>query len=135
MKGLTNLGDVKDIIEHDFASAGGDGYLVVPAQVLSAPDYGVPQNRERVYVIAIKKELDNGKFKFPEPFDNGIRLKNVLEDEVSEKYYINNENATRLISDLQESGDLDSEGCCTNEKGWIEIENERYGRLHGILEG
>lgn len=104
-------------------------------QVLNAKDYGIPQNRERVYVIAIKKELDNGKFKFPEPFDNGIRLKNVLEDEVAEKYYINNENAARLISDLQESGDLDSEAHCTNEKGWIEIENERYGNLSGILEG
>lgn len=104
-------------------------------QVLNAKDYGIPQNRERVYVIAIKKELDNGKFRFPEPFDNGIRLKNVLEDEVAEKYYINNDNAARLISDLQESGDLDSEAHCTNEKGWIEIENERYGNLSGILEG
>ena len=55
VKGLTNLGDVKDIIEHDFASAGGDGYLVVPAQVLYAPDYGVPQTRERVIFFGFKK--------------------------------------------------------------------------------
>ena len=47
VKGLVNLGEVKNIIEHDFANAGG-GYLVVPAKVLYAPDYGVPQSRERV---------------------------------------------------------------------------------------
>lgn len=55
VKGLTNLGDVKEIIEHDFATAGGDGYLVVPAKVLYAPDYGVPQSRERVIFFGFKK--------------------------------------------------------------------------------
>ena len=58
-------------------------------QVLNAKDYGVPQNRERIFVIYIRKELDNGQFKFPEPFDNGLRLRDVLEDEVDEKYYVN----------------------------------------------
>lgn len=47
-------------------------------KVLNAKDYGIPQNRERVYLIFIKKELDNGKFTYPEPFDNGMRLKDVL---------------------------------------------------------
>ena len=55
VKGLTNLGDVKQVIEHDFAKAGGDGYLVVPAKVLYAPDYGVPQSRERVIFFGFKK--------------------------------------------------------------------------------
>lgn len=58
-------------------------------KVLNAKNYGIPQNRERVYLIFIKKDLDNGKFKFPEPFDNGIRLKDILEDVVDEKYYLN----------------------------------------------
>ena len=48
VKGLTNLEDVKEVIEHDFSKAGGNGYLVVPAKVLCASDYGVPQSRERV---------------------------------------------------------------------------------------
>ena len=60
-------------------------------KVLNAKDYGVPQNRERVYLIFIKKELDNGKFVFPKGFDNGIRLRDVLEDEVDEKYYLSQE--------------------------------------------
>ena len=55
VKGLVNLADVKDVIERDFAAAGNGGYLVVPAQVLYAPDYGVPQSRERVIFFGFKK--------------------------------------------------------------------------------
>ncbi len=55
VKGLTNLKDVKEVIEHDFATAGNGGYLVVPAKVLYAPEYGVPQSRERVIFFGFKK--------------------------------------------------------------------------------
>lgn len=55
VKGLTNLEDVKEIIENDFAEAGNGGYIVVPAKVLYAPDYGVPQSRERVIFFGFKK--------------------------------------------------------------------------------
>ena len=55
VKGLTNLEDVKEIIEHDFSGACNSGYLVVPARVLYAPDYGVPQSRERVIFFGFKK--------------------------------------------------------------------------------
>lgn len=57
-------------------------------KVLNAKDYGVPQNRERVFAISIRKDIDDGKFKFPQPFDNGVRLEDVLEDNVDEKYYL-----------------------------------------------
>ena len=57
VKGLTNLEDVKEVIEHDFASAGNGGYLVVPARVLYAPDYGVPQSRERVIFFGFRKNI------------------------------------------------------------------------------
>lgn len=69
-------------------------------KVLNSKDYGVPQNRERVYLIFIKKDIDNGKFVFPEGFDNGIRLKDVLEDEVDEKYYISDEKVEKFLSNL-----------------------------------
>lgn len=55
VKGLTNLDDVKEIIECDFSKAGGNGYIVVPAQILHAADYGVPQSRERVIFFGFKK--------------------------------------------------------------------------------
>lgn len=76
-------------------------------KVLNAKDYGIPQNRERVYLIFIKKELDNGKFVFPEGFDNGIRLKDVLEDEVDEKYYISQDKVNKFLANLKidECGD------------------------------
>lgn len=86
-------------------------------QVLNAKDYGIPQNRERVYLIIILKELDNGKFKFPKGFDNGKRLKDMLEDEVDEKYYINTPRAKELIDDLIRSGKLDKEYSNTVRSG------------------
>ena len=55
VKGLANLADVKAVIENDFRSIGGNGYLVVEARVLHAADYGVPQSRERVIFIGFRK--------------------------------------------------------------------------------
>ena len=78
-------------------------------KVLNAKDYGIPQNRERVYLIIIKKDFDNGKFTFPEGFDNGLRLKDILEDEVDEKFYINTPKAKELINDLISSGKLNKD--------------------------
>ena len=62
VKGLTNLGNVKEIIQRDFAQADGDGYIVLPPRVLHAGDYGVPESRERVIFIgtrrsALKQEI------------------------------------------------------------------------------
>lgn len=56
VKGLVNLGDVKDIIQKDFASADGNGYIVLPPQVLHAGNFGVPESRERVIFIGIRKD-------------------------------------------------------------------------------
>lgn len=66
-------------------------------KVLNAKDYGIPQNRERVFAISIRKDIDDGKFEFPQPFDNGVRLKDFLEDNVDEKCYLSEEIQNRLI--------------------------------------
>lgn len=58
-------------------------------QVLNAKDYGIPQNRERVFIVSIRKDIDNGMFQFPKAFPLELRLKDMLEDEVDENYYIN----------------------------------------------
>ncbi len=55
VKGLTNLDDVKEVIERDFAEAAHGGYLVVPAKIMYAPNYGVPQSRERVIFFGFRK--------------------------------------------------------------------------------
>ena len=54
VKGLVSLADAKEIIESDFREISG-GYIVVPARVLYAPNFGVPQTRERVIFIGFKK--------------------------------------------------------------------------------
>ena len=61
VKGLTNLGDAKQVIERDFASIADGGYLIIPAQVLNAAHYGVPQGRQRVIFIGFKKSALNEK--------------------------------------------------------------------------
>ena len=69
-------------------------------QVLNAKNYGVPQNRERIFVVSIRKDL-NKDFEFPKGFDNGIRLKDILEDEVDEKYYLSLEKTRGLIEEYK----------------------------------
>src|SRR5574344_816807 len=61
VKGLVNLGNVKEVIQKDFASADGDGYIVLDPQILHAGDYGVPETRERVIFIGIRKSALNEK--------------------------------------------------------------------------
>lgn len=56
--------------------------------LINGKDCGVPQNRNRCFAVYIRKDIDMGKFTFPKPFDNGVRLKDVLEDDVDKKYYL-----------------------------------------------
>lgn len=86
-------------------------------KVLNSKNYGIPQNRERVYLIFIKKDLDNGKFKFPEPFDNGLRLKDLLEDEVDERFYISDEKVERFITNLNDKNSLLYDPCQVKREG------------------
>lgn len=65
-------------------------------EVLNAKDYGVPQNRERIFVISIRKDL-NQTFTFPKGFELNLRLKDVLEKEVEEKYYLSQEIQDRFL--------------------------------------
>lgn len=55
--------------------------------VLNAKDYGIPQNRERVFIISIRKDIEHG-FEFPKPYELKLRLKDLLEDSVDQKYYL-----------------------------------------------
>lgn len=64
-------------------------------QVLNAKDYGVPQNRERVFTVSIRTDL-NVDFKFPEPQELKIRLKDILEPKVDEKYYLDEERLSKI---------------------------------------
>lgn len=76
---------------------------------MNAKEAGIPQNRERVFVISIRKDLDNGMYKFPIPFDNGIRLKDVLLDDVDKKYFLNSTRSRELINQLIIDGKIEKE--------------------------
>lgn len=55
-------------------------------EMLNAKDYGVPQNRKRCFMISV---LGDYYYEFPKPFNLELRLKDILEDEVDEKYFLN----------------------------------------------
>lgn len=78
-------------------------------QDLNAKDYGVAQNRDRCFMVSL---LGEWNYKFPQPIPIERKLKDYLEDEVDEKYYINNEKAQKLIQTLIENGTL--HGCVGN---------------------
>ena len=66
--------------------------------LINAKNCGVPQNRNRLFAISIRQEIDRKQFEFPKPFDTGIRLRDVLEtdESVIEKYFLSDEVQSRL---------------------------------------
>lgn len=71
-------------------------------QVLNAKDYGVPQNRERVFVVSIRKDVDTKGYKFPLPIPLEKRLKDMLEDNVNEKYYLSDDKVANFAMQIKE---------------------------------
>ena len=67
-------------------------------QVLNAKNYGVPQNRERIFMVSIRNDIDK-RYHFPEPIKLEKRLRDVLEDEVDEKYYLSDKLVESLSRD------------------------------------
>lgn len=64
------------------------GYTV-HTQVLNSREFGVPQNRERIYIVAFRNDIDSSLFTFPKPTDSSKTISDILEERaVSPKYYI-----------------------------------------------
>mgnify|MGYP002769480206 CR=1 FL=1 len=72
-------------------------------QDLNAKNYGVAQNRERCFMFSFLGEYN---YHFPQPIPLKKKLKDYLEDDVDEKYYINNEKVDKLIKQLIDNGTL-----------------------------
>ena len=96
--GKGNLADFQKWIEF-LESKGYSNYW----QDLNAKNYGVAQNRNRCFMVSI---LGNYKYDFPKPIPLTKTMKDYLEDEVEEKYYINNEKAQKLIDTLISNGTI-----------------------------
>lgn len=79
-------------------------------QVLNAKDYGVPQNRERVFCVSILKEGDKPSYVFPQPFPLTVCLADVLEEEVEERFFLSDEMLARFcIKSRENESDKDEE--------------------------
>ena len=103
VKALTSkkFKDTFESILDDLDKAGYNNYW----QVLDAKDYGIPQHRERVFIVSIRKDIDQ-EFKFPEKEELKLKLKDLLEEEVEEKYYLS-DRMIKTFSDM------------TNRNGYI----------------
>ena len=92
-------------------------------QDLNAKDYGVAQNRNRCFMVSI---LGEWNYKFPQPVQLDKTMKDYLEDEVGEKYYINTEKAQKLVQQLIDNGALDK--CADFE---MDGSFNQRGKVHG----
>ena len=89
------LENVKNLLRHDKGYTYGliketlqDLGYVVSEQVLNAKEFGVPQNRERVYIIGIRDAAEDFKFQYPTPPKPNVKLGDILEKDVDPKYTI-----------------------------------------------
>lgn len=103
VKALTSkkFKDTFESILNDLSESGYNNYW----QVLDAKDYGIPQHRERVFIVSIRKDI-NQEFIFPEKEELTFKLKDLLEDDVEEKYYLSD----RMINTFSDM---------TNRNGYI----------------
>lgn len=87
VKGLTihNKGYTFSVIQNTLKELG----YVVYVKILNSRDFGVPQNRERIYVVAFRDDIDSKNFQFPIPTDLSKQIKDIIEESpVSTKYYL-----------------------------------------------
>src|SRR5699024_6718824 len=148
------LENVKGLLSHDkgktldtiIKTLNDIGYRV-DFEVLNSKLFGVPQNRERIFIVAVREDLvDNeawtnvkgatvvpkGKrrigewaktfnFDFPEQKEVTTRLRDILESSVDEKYYLDEEKTAKLVAKLDEE----------NRKKFIEVSSKRIVQLNG----
>lgn len=74
-------------------------------QVLNSKDFGIPQNRERVFIVSIRKDIEQ-EFTFPETQVLKLRVRDLLEKDVPEKFFINTPNAIALARKIAEEIEL-----------------------------
>lgn len=98
VKALTSKKFEKEYLTvlNELSKAGYNNYV----EILNAKNYGLPQNRERVFIVSIRKDIDDRNFLFPEPRPLHLRLKDMLEPVVDEKFYLKSDKADKLIESL-----------------------------------
>lgn len=86
VKGLTihDKGRTFDIIKNALREIGYTPF----EHILNSKDFGVPQNRERIYIVAFRNDIAPSEFIFPTPTDSSKRIKDILEGPVPARYYL-----------------------------------------------
>lgn len=98
VKGLSNhdkgktLSTILNVLREDL------GYVVPEPQIINAKDFGVPQNRERIFIVGFREDLGCKEFKYPGSLNITVCFKDVKEEkEVASKYYL----STRYLETLR----------------------------------
>lgn len=77
-------------------------YFVPDPQIINAKDFGLPQNRERIYIVGFRKDLGIKNFSYPEPLDTPTKFIDIKEEQtVSVKYYLSNQYWETLVKHRQ----------------------------------
>lgn len=82
-----------DIVLDSLDKAGYNNYW----QVLNSKDYGIPQNRERVFIISIRKDIDKG-FMFPTPRESSVSIFNLFDEDVEGNYYLSESDLAKVVN-------------------------------------
>ena len=95
VKNLTNksMSSIFSIVLESLDNAGYNCYW----QVLNAADYGIPQSRARVFIVSIRKDVDNHSFKFPPAVPLTKCMGDFLDDEVPATFYLTDERTQSVI--------------------------------------
>jgi len=99
VKGLSNhdkgrtLATILNVLRNDL------NYYVPDPEVMNAKNFGVPQNRERIFIVGFRKDLGVNEFKYPAPGGEKVKISDILEEaEVSVKYYLSTQYLNTLIA-------------------------------------
>jgi DNA (cytosine-5)-methyltransferase 1 len=106
VKGLVNhdkgrtLSTILNVLRNDL------GYNVPEPMIINAKDFGVPQNRERIYIVGFRKDINADTFRYPEPTGKSITFADIKEEkEVCVKYYLSTQYLKTLINHKQRHED------------------------------
>ncbi len=103
-------------------------------QVLNAKDFGIPQNRERIYCISIRKDIDSGSFQFPDKKELHLTLKDLLESNVDDKFYLSEEKIRKIENSnfLQERRRIQDKDYCDTllARDWKDPKCIRIGGIY-----
>ena len=83
-----------EIVLSSLEEAGYNNYWTI----LNSKDFGIPQNRERVFIISIRKDIDDGKFEFPQPELLFLNVRDLMEDSAPKNCYLKDEDVRKFVS-------------------------------------